>query len=330
MRTPTTWITDWSDREHRDFHEAWRAEGLSPRVLRGPALGSSVGTRGHRLRSWPAYLGLAVRGLRHAEGALVAWQPAAGMLAAQLRRGPRPPLTVLNPILDHEARGAKGAFGLGGLRRSDRVVVYSSRELDRLSRAGLDRSRLRFVPLGIRTADVVTPTPGHYLLAAGRSHRDWATLSAAARGLPLDVVVLGPDSLRSLDGCRVVAEKGKDVFARLLADAAALVVPLKDGARQAGTLAVLDAMSRGRAVVATRGPGTEDYVLPESGALVDAGDAVGLHRALRAACDVALARAQGAAGVALARERFSLNRFVRDIEREALAAPGVLRQKPEG
>lgn len=315
--TNTTWLVDWSDTEHREFTIAWRQEGLAPRVIRSRPLGPTVGTRLHRLHSYPAYTTLALRGVAVASGPLVAWQPIAGMVAAGLRRGARPPLVFLNPILDRGRKGPKERIALAALRRGDQVLVYGRRDVDHLCERGLDRSRVRFVPLGVLPGARPAPTSASYLLAAGRSHRDWRTLSAAARGLPLEVVVLGPQWLRRLDHCRISEETGKDGFSRLLRDAAALVVPLHDDGQPAGTLALLRAMAHGRAVVATRGPGTEDYVTPDFGSLVRAGDVRALHAALREACDPQLARTRGAAAYDLASDRFSLGRFVREVEHAA-------------
>ncbi len=310
-------MVDWSDREQQDFTVAWREEGLAPRVIRSRPLGPTVGTRLHRLHSWPAYTGLALRGLASAAGPLVAWQPIAGIVAAGLRPGSRPPLTILNPILDRGRQGAKDRAALGALRRADRVLLYSRREVDHLARRGLPRSQLRFVSLGVLAAPSPIPTSASYLLAAGRSHRDWQTLSAAARGLPLEVIVLGPRSMRRLDHCQVAEPTGKHAYVRLLEHAAAVIVPLRDDGQMAGTLALLQAMAHGRAVVATRGPGTEDYVTPDFGALVPAGDVQALHNALHEACDPHLARTRGAEAYGLATDRFSLTRFVREVEEAA-------------
>ena len=60
-RAAPLWLVDWSDSEDDDFRAAWQAAGVEARVLRVPPLGPTVGTRGHRLRSWPSYGWLAAQ-----------------------------------------------------------------------------------------------------------------------------------------------------------------------------------------------------------------------------------------------------------------------------
>jgi glycosyltransferase involved in cell wall biosynthesis len=76
-------------------------------------------------------------------------------------------------------------------------------------------------------------------------------------------------------------------------------------------------MSLGRAVIATRGMGTEDYVTPQTGILVPPRDPAVLRKAILALRDPNLARTMGEAALTAARETFSLERFVRDIDAEA-------------
>jgi hypothetical protein len=55
----TVWITDWSDEEDGDARAAGSEAGLAVDVVRVSPLGRSVGTRLHRLRSYPSYAWLA-------------------------------------------------------------------------------------------------------------------------------------------------------------------------------------------------------------------------------------------------------------------------------
>lgn len=291
------WLADWSDEEQAAFTAA--APGT--RVLRSRPLGTTVGGAAHRLRSWPAYAGLALRGaVLGARGEpVVAWQPLAGALTGLLpRTGRGGALVVLNPILDgagpdappdQAAQTAQTAGGplrrltLAGLRRADGVVVYSRRAADALVAAGVPADRVRFVALGTAPRAVTPPDPHAPLLAAGRDHRDWEVLAEAARLTGLEVLVAGPDHVPA--PLRLVRPGGRAAFHRLVQESRAVVVPLLDDRRQAGTLAVLDAFAAGRAVVATRGPGTEDYVDDAVGALVPVADPAALAEALRSCAD---------------------------------------------
>jgi glycosyltransferase involved in cell wall biosynthesis len=314
------WLVDWSDSEDEDFRHAWRATNIETRVLRARPLGPTVGTRGHRLRSWPAYLGLAARGLRGADaGVLVAWQPLAGALAGLLRRGARPPLLLLNPLLDPDSEGFAHAIAVRGARRAERVVFFSRGGCEAAWRLGFPRAKTTFVPLGVRARVTRPNDPGDYLLAAGREARDWDTLARATAGLPLEVRALGPRSLPGSAPLRVLPPVDRPRFLELLAGAAAFVVPLVNPSRTAGQLAVLDAMSVGRAVVATRAQGTVDYVSDDTGILVPPQDARALHAALERVCVPGVAGPMGEAALAAARGPFALERFVREVDDIALS-----------
>ena len=308
------WLADWSDEEHAAFLSA--APGAQ--VLRVVPLGTSVAGRRHRLRSYPAYVALAARGCRAARrgGVLVAWQPLAGALALLAPRPWRPPVVLLNPILSEPGTAAAGSLRqravLVGARRASAVVVYTVQGLEDAQALGLDPDRLHHVPLGVAGS---TGEPGPVdgqgrLLALGRDHRDWEVLAEASRrsGLPVDVA--GPDRVPA--PLRLVQPGTRAELASLLRSARAVVVPLRDGTRQAGTLAVLDALAAGRPVVATSGPGTVDYV-GEAGTLVPPGDAAALAQALAATCDDVTLR-RWAAGAAAASAQAGLPAFVRRVE----------------
>ncbi|HEY5359966.1 MAG TPA: glycosyltransferase [Streptosporangiaceae bacterium] len=315
---PPLWLVDWSDSEHEDFRWACEAAGVEARVLRGPALGTSVGTRLHRLRSWPAYSSLALRGLHEAGGApLIAWQPIAGALAGLLRRCPRPPLVVLNPIIDPATSTLRRRLILRGIAHADRVLYFSTGALEDGVRLGLDRQRLRFVPLGVKPTLAWRPPTGDYFLAIGRAERDWVTLAQAADGVDCEVRVVGPADLPEPGPLRLLPQLERTRLLTLMEGARAIVVPLNPTARSAGQLTVLDGLSAGRAVVTTRTPCVEDYVTPETGILVPPHDAPALRKALLRLSDQSLAEQMGRAALAAAGSAFSLDRFVADVDGEA-------------
>jgi glycosyltransferase involved in cell wall biosynthesis len=304
------WLADWSDGEDADFRAAWAETGIDVRVIRSAPLGTSVGSRLHRARSWPAYAGLAARGLATARGApVVAWQPLAGALAAAARVGRRPPLVVLNPLLDPSG-GRLHALLLAGVKRADRVVLFTRPGVDVAEALGVSREKLAFVPLGVRARLERPDPPGEYLLAAGREQRDWTTLAAAARGLDVEIRVAGPATVEP--PLIALGDLPRERFLEQLRGSRALVVPLARDDRTAGQLAVLDAFSVGRGVVATRAQGTEDYVTEGRGILVPPRDADALRSALVEAAGAATRMGEAALGAA--RGPLSLARFVSEVD----------------
>jgi glycosyltransferase involved in cell wall biosynthesis len=313
------WLADWSDSEEADFRWAWDRAGIETHVLRSRPLGPTVGTRAHRLRSWPVYLSLAVRGLRQAgDGAVVAWQPLVGAVAGLLRRGSTPRLVALGPILVDGARSsALQRVALQGYARCDRLLFYTRAGLETAAKLGLSRSALRFVPLGVRPRRDEPLPPGDYFVAAGRDSRDWATLAEAARGLSMDVIVTGPASLPESGPLRLAPQAAGESFFTLLEGAAAMVLPFARTDRPVGHLSMLAAMSVGRPIVATDSPGVEDYISEDIGSVVPPRDPGALRDALQELSDPSVAAEKGRAALIAARTAFSLDRFVREVDFEA-------------
>jgi glycosyltransferase involved in cell wall biosynthesis len=300
---PALWLAAWSDSEDADFRAACAEAGVEAVVARVAPLGPTVGTRRHRLRSWPAYIRQAARALRW-PGPVVAWDPVAGSLAARLGR--RQGLVILNPLLDPSRPSRRQRLVVAGARHAERVVFFSRAAVRDAAALGIETAD--FVPLGVRARRDAPHPPGGHLLAVGRDHRDWETLARAAQTLDVEVRAVGPASVPG--PLQLVEPVSRDELFRLMDAAAAVVVPLADDRRTAGQLAVLDAFAVGRGVVATRGPGTEDYVTRETGLLVPAGDADALRTALQAAADPPTAAAWAAAALEAARGPLSLARFV--------------------
>jgi glycosyltransferase involved in cell wall biosynthesis len=162
--------------------------------------------------------------------------------------------------------------------------------------------------------------PGDYLLATGKDHRDWATLAAACKGLNLPVLVAGPDSLPHNETLQLARPASRDAYFELVSGARAVVIPLVSEERPAGQLALLDAFSVGRAVVATRGRGTDDYVTSQRGRLVSAGDADELRAAIIEVSELSNARRMGMAALESTRKELDLARFLAEVANVARQA----------
>jgi len=310
------WLADWLDGQDEDFRWAWETTGTATRVIRTRPMGLTVGTRTHRLRSWPTYAAMSAHAQWMSGAArVVAWQPIAGAmtgLLSTLRRA-APPLTVISPILTSDTSSWTQRVQLAGLARAQHVLVSSRAGVDAVVALGLRRDRIEFVPFAVRARTEFPKPPGSYLLAAGRDARDWSTLAEAARGLDVEVVVTGPRSLPGGGPLRLAPQAQGDDFFALLEGACALVLPLARTDRSIGHNALLAAMAVGRPVVATRSLGIEDYLDETTSVLVPPQDAGALREALRHVSDPVVAATMGSAALAAARGRFSLERFVLDV-----------------
>ena len=317
----TVWITDWSDEEDDDARAAWSEAGLAVDVVRVSPLGASVGTRLHRLRSYPSYAWLAGAGLARARGRpLVAWQPLAGALAALLRPGRRlaSPLLLVNPLVHPGGyAGLMQSILRRGGARADRVLLSSRGGVEAAVMAGFPRERLAFVRLGVRARRERPASPGDHLLAIGREGRDWATLARAARLAGVEVRVIGPEP-SDAHGLPVIRQVPRAQLFDLIDAAAGVVVPLRRSDVTAGQLAVLDAFAVGRGVVATRAQGTEDYVDDQCGELVEPGDAYALSESLVRLIQPDVAARLGDGALAAARSHLSLTAFVRRVNAEVV------------
>ena len=312
------WLVNWSDSEQADFLWACDTAGVRARVLRGAELAHKAGRPLHSLRCLRAQAWVVLRGLREADGApLITWQPAMGALLGLLAPRRRSRLVVLNPLLDLTRTNLRQRIMLYGLARADRVLFFSVATLNDGVSSGLQARRLRFVPLGARTTGPWSPPTADYFLAIGREERDWTTLAKAAEGLSSEVWVIGPTELSEPGPLKLLPQVERPRLLELMKDARAIVVPLKPTARPAGQLTVVDGISVGRAVVATQAPGVEDYISSETGMLVPPGDVLALRDALVRLSDPALAERMGMAAFEAARRRFSLERFVTEVDAEA-------------
>lgn len=308
------WVADWSDPEDAAFRAAWAAEGLHVRVLRTRRpLGTSTGTPWHRIRSYPAYLSLGVRGRLRAKGApIVAWQPLASVAAALMPAGRGGPLVALNPILHPQAQPVRHRVLLAALRRCDLTLFFSTGAADVGLDMGLSPERVGVVQQGVLARRDTAPPPGDFLVAVGKWMRDWATLAQAAEGL-CEVLVVGPQRLPEGGPLRLVRTGSRLETLALLERAAGMVLPLSDPDVMAGHLSLLDAFSVGRGVVATRTVGMTDYVTPDRGILVPPGDPDALREGMRRMLEPETASRLGAGALRAAHTDLSLRRFVRRV-----------------
>jgi glycosyltransferase involved in cell wall biosynthesis len=175
-----------------------------------------------------------------------------------------------------------------------RILVHSSRQRELAHRdLGIPAAKLAYVPYYADT-EFWCPTGAPeepLVVAAGREHRDYATLAEACAGLPANVFVAAgsvhspASSSRNPVGWPSNFEHGfagyqklRDLYER----ASVVVVPLVESDFQAGITTMLEAMAMGKPVVATATRGLSGVLRDGvTGISVPPGDAAGLREAVR-------------------------------------------------
>ena len=155
------------------------------------------------------------------------------------------------------------------------IVVHSQTQLERV-RGWVARSwGVTLIPYQVDTAYWV-PEPTHgqselpIVLAVGSENRDYDTLTEAATGLPVQVVIAAgshwarqtagtahlPENVRYLDKPLPFTE-----LRSAYADAAMVVVPVHDVTNQSGVTVILEAMSMAKPCIVTASRGQRECVL---------------------------------------------------------------------
>lgn len=229
------------------------------------------------------------------------------------------------------------------LAQIDVFVVHSRRDVALYAAwLGLPAERFVFVPLSIQDAPraVREDEAAPFVLAMGSANRDYRTLAAAAGilGVPT-VIVAGAHAVEGVSlPPNVTVRSGLSITEchELCGRARVNVVPLRNTAFTSGQVTVLDAMMLGKAVVATRAAGTEDYVAEgRNGLLVEPEDPAALAAAIAALWDDPEARARLGAGARRTVEEGSTFRAVAPamaavLEQARVAARTAAGGSPEG
>jgi len=179
-------------------------------------------------------------------------------------------------------------------RRIDRIVVHSPRQAELAARElDIPAGKLVLDPYAADT-QFWRPHPGvpeePLAVAAGRDHRDYATLAAAWAGRPVRVFVAAGSTHSPSATTRLpeswpatfeIGTAGPSRLRDLYARASVIVVPVVESDFQANITMMLKGMAMGKAVVATAASGwagvIEDGV---NGLLVPPGDVAALRAAL--------------------------------------------------
>ncbi len=217
-----------------------------------------------------------------------------------------------------------GRLGVGMVVRTFQCLsLAQSRIL--IARYGIDPSRIQVIHWFV-DARFFTPCPDapvcDQICSAGMASRDYATLVAAAKDLPVDVKIAADSpwfrqAVNIADGdipARVeVRSYGTYAALRqLYAESLFVVVPLLDVEFSAGYTVILEAMAMGRAVIVSRIKQQDDFVVDGwNGFYVEPGNVEQLRERIRFLLDhPEEAKRLGANGRAMVEERFTLDKYV--------------------
>jgi glycosyltransferase involved in cell wall biosynthesis len=217
--------------------------------------------------------------------------------------------------------------------RWDMIVVLTQAEAEALrERLHLGAARIRVINPPVDTdffrpyeAANHTPQQDH-LLSVGLSCRDYPTLINAMRKIPHVTAHIragstwihtaaGYEQATIPDTVHIKPPVSPSVLRRCYAESRFVVIPIRKTTQwNAGATAVLEAQAMGRAVIATRTPGSVGYVRDgETGILVESGDAAGMAEAIDSLWrNPDQAAAMGQRGRQWVADNFSLDQWLVD------------------
>lgn len=148
----------------------------------------------------------------------------------------------------------------------DAYTVHSSSEPQRYaSQLGVDASRFHFVPLGMNSFSPQPSVPDmqrrKYILAVGRSNRDYNFLTQALGGTEYEVEIICDSYHNSKVPANIHIHN--DIFSEMplwLHNCYCVVIPLRDPEVSSGQLVLLQAQQMGKPVIVTRSNALKDYI----------------------------------------------------------------------
>ena len=328
------------DASQSPFAHELRALGVAHRLFSGEIILRYRSRLWLVLRGWPKVLGFA---LQSALRSLVISRPHPdtvvvnshiealifGLVRALFTRS-KPRIVLLGFIYTRRSHALVNRLRAAYFRRVfsvvDQVICHSTLEVERY-RALFPgcRAQFVFIPYGLHihghdTPVTATTPPSPYLLSAGRSGRDYATLFEAVAPLAVELHVVC-DNAAALAGLtippnvRVLRACYDGDYVRELRHARAVVIPLGVDDISAGQMVLIQAMAYAKPTIVTRSPTTEEYATDElTSLLVAPRDCEGLRRAIcRILEDDGLAARLSANARAAYEAKFCMRAFVRHL-----------------
>ena len=244
-------------------------------------------------QQWLRYLAQGREAVRQTQGGVITVFPQLASTVGMYQRIYRKPIPIVAWLFNVGKcyPGIRRHVARASLKHVSRFVMHSRRECEIYSRwLDLPKERFEFVPY--QSADIPIlyeeNTTDPFMVAVGSAHRDFSTLFSAVEKLKVPTVVAsGKRSLAGLDIPTCVKTPfgiGKPECLRLAQEARINVIPMftDDLVTAAGQVTIVEALRMGRAVIASRCNGAEDYIIHgETGLLVTPGSTKELTDAIQ-------------------------------------------------
>lgn len=174
------------------------------------------------------------------------------------------------------------------VHRSLGIITNSHAEIPALTkRFAISENKCVYVPLNttVKPSETVLAGEG-FILAAGRSLRDYPTLLNAAEHIHAPIVIIGGnDDLNDAklpSNVTLLREVDRDTYLDYVRRCSMMVLPLLHTLRPTGQVVLLEAMSFGKPTIASEQAGTVDYIQHNhNGLLIPGSDARALADAVQ-------------------------------------------------
>lgn len=269
-------------------------------------------------KDWLIYQQHGMEAMKASEGGVITLFPQLPAVIGMQQRLTRKRIPVVAWLFNVGtcSSGIRQAIAQFSLKNIDRFVVHTRREVDIYHHwLGIPKERFEFVPFHQSEIPVTYEenTTDPFITALGSAHRDFPTFFQAVEKLNLPTVVASSE--HALAGLTVPPNVktpfgiGRADCLRLAQEARISIVPLlaKPHVTAAGQITIVEAMLMGRAIIASRCHGAEDYIQHgETGLLVEPQSVEDLVQAIEMLWnDSALRNRLGQTAKRYAKEHFS-------------------------
>ncbi|MDX2230655.1 MAG: glycosyltransferase [Leptolyngbyaceae cyanobacterium bins.349] len=269
-------------------------------------------------RRWLRYLEQGKEAVKQTQGGVITVFPQLASTVGIYQQLYRQPIPIVAWLFNVGKcyPGIRRYLAQSSLKNVTQFIVHTRRECEIYSRwLNLPKEKFEFVPFQSAEIPILYEenTTEPFIASIGSAHRDFPTFFAAIERLKLPTVVAsGKVALAGLDipaSVKTPFDIHKKDCLRLAQEARINIIPLRTDplVTAAGQVTIVESMRMGRAIIASRCNGAEDYIIHgETGFLVEPGSVADLSDAIELLWnDAALRNRLGQAAKSYATEHFS-------------------------